>query len=57
MAETPLVAVIRGDGIGGDVTDATLAIAGRLCPAAGRRPCDMMTFMRAPPITPRPAGT
>ena len=28
MADTPLVAVIRGDGIGGDVTDATLATAG-----------------------------
>lgn len=28
MTDTPLVAVIRGDGIGGDVTDATLAIAG-----------------------------
>ena len=27
MADTPLVAVIRGDGIGVDVTDATLAVA------------------------------
>ena len=26
MGEAPLVAVIRGDGIGGDVTDATLAV-------------------------------
>ncbi|MEC7211513.1 MAG: hypothetical protein VXW25_05810 [Pseudomonadota bacterium] len=27
MADTPLVAVIRGDGIGGDVTEAALAVA------------------------------
>ena len=27
MARTPRLAIIRGDGIGGDVTDATLAIA------------------------------
>ncbi len=35
MARTPKVAVIRGDGIGGDVTDATLTIAAAALDAVG----------------------
>ena len=35
MGEAPLVAVIRGDGIGGDVTDATLAVVAAALKQAG----------------------
>jgi len=35
MASAPEVAVIRGDGIGGDVTDATLAVVGAALTRAG----------------------
>ena len=42
MADTPLVAVIRGDGIGGDVTAAALAVAAAAparCGAPGVAAC------------------
>lgn len=35
MARTPRLAIIRGDGIGGDVTDATLAIAAAALKSVG----------------------
>ena len=38
MADSPRIAVIRGDGIGTDVTDATLAIAETALAAAGSPP-------------------
>ena len=35
MADSPRIAVIRGDGIGADVTDATLMIAESALKASG----------------------
>ena len=48
MADTPLVAVIRGDGIGGDVTEAALAVAAAALARCGNLPQQALELLLAP---------